>query len=167
MCTHMRRNRLFTHQSRKHNDHWFWVDEERAYSLYLLHRLVHVSFYLPGSTQRCTFHPLFPGCLKWSVCCLCLFLECGQDDEMTWPQLWVTTDPTNCRCSTVAECFRLYSDTPILTNARTGWQYTDSEIVTMLYIWLLSHVSWKNFQKLRICRSNCCDVLTCCRSISS
>ena len=29
-CVHMRRNRLFTHQSRKHNGHWFWVDSQRA-----------------------------------------------------------------------------------------------------------------------------------------
>lgn len=69
-------------------------------SLYLLRRLIHVSFYLPALMPHCTLYALFSAASKGSVCCLCRCREPRQDDALLTDDLpsllWVTMDPTNC-----------------------------------------------------------------------
>lgn len=53
MCRHMRRNRLFTHQSRTHNGHWFEKDMERAhFTLSITHSITVLSTWLDANAAH-------------------------------------------------------------------------------------------------------------------
>lgn len=73
----------------KHNDHWFWGDWERPHFttyMYPLHKLIHVSFYLPGLMQGCTFSSLLSAAWNWPPAAA--FVSAGSLDKKTCPYWW-------------------------------------------------------------------------------